>query len=552
MILQACITALLLLGAPQQKAEAPTPLPEIRGVVLEPGTNAPVVDAEISLFVRQPGPIRINGGWKQDDIRKARTDYSGAFTLQLEQPGAYRVEAKKTGYAADEEGATPDYAEATLTAEQPAAEVKLYLARPGQLTGNVIDEDTGEPIANLRLSAVRRRRIIGFSLGDGAPTSTDAEGKFAATGLPPGEYAVRIDLQTEQDKRVLTEFSAEGAKTVERDYERTYWPGGHGQEAVLPVTLVSGATMDVGRLSVKKVPYYRVHVRIPVSNCGDGDTMRISEAVLTPASIGIHSLAQVPCGKDVLVTGFSPGNYRLLLFTDGRTIESRGSASVPFSITDQNLEITAPLTPGVALEGALIAAEAAKPPDFAKVRISLRSVDGVGSIDDPMSAVPDPDGKFRFENVRIVGHRVLTSGLGPSNYVKEIRYNGIRLGGETVPLDQADLAHVLTIVVDDKPGTIAGVVVGGDKPISRPFIIVVKWPLGDDQLFSGWVSARGDDTGKFQVGGLAPGEYRIIALRSVDSSVSNATVQRALAAGKKIEISSGGSQSVTLEPAELR
>ena len=376
----ALVAVALAFGGPQQKAGTPPPSPEIRGVVLEPGTNQPVVEAEVTLSVQGPGPIRINGGWQRDDARKATTDHSGAFTLLLEKPGAYRVEAKRPGYVPSEASGASDYAELTLTAEKPTAEVKLFLTRPGQLTGSVVDEETSKPIANLRLSAARKMIVFGFLPAGGTSATTDAEGRFAATGLQPGEYAVVVGPQTEPDKRVLTKFTAQDVKTVESDYEQTYWPGGHGPEAVLPMTVASGATVDVGQLQVRKVPYYRVHVRIPVSNCADGDTMRVTEAAVTQTSIGIRPLAQVPCGKDVLVTGFSPGDYRLILGIDGRTSETRGTASVPFSISDENIEIAAPLTPGVALEGAVVAAEGAKPPDFAKVRISLRAVDGFGSM----------------------------------------------------------------------------------------------------------------------------------------------------------------------------
>jgi hypothetical protein len=54
------------------------------------------------------------------------------------------------------------------------------------------------------------------------------------------------------------------------------------------------------------------------------------------------------------------------------------------------------------------------------------------------------------------------------------------------------------------------------------------------------------------LGGLAPGEYRIIALRSLDQSTSSTAVEQALAAGKKVEIVPRGFQAVTLEPVELR
>jgi hypothetical protein len=223
-------------------------------------------------------------------------------------------------------------------------------------------------------------------------------------------------------------------------------------------------------------------------------------------------------------------------------------------IVDKNLEITAPLTPGVAVDGVLSAAEGAKLPDLTKVSVSLSSVDFVAFTLGPSQASPAPDGKFRIESVRLVDQIVNVSGLGAGNYVKEIRYNGAKVGADIITLESGDATRTLTIVIDDKPGAIAGTVMSGDKPVSQAYVMARKWPPPDGPRLSRWGSgsARGDDAGRFRIGGLAPGEYRVIALRSLDLSTSNAAVERALAAGKKIEVGPNGVQNITLEVTEPR
>ncbi len=57
-------------GAGQQPAATPAQS-EIRSVVLEPGSNVAVPDAEVLLFVQEPGPITLNGGWKTEPSRPA-------------------------------------------------------------------------------------------------------------------------------------------------------------------------------------------------------------------------------------------------------------------------------------------------------------------------------------------------------------------------------------------------------------------------------------------------------------------------------------------------
>src|ERR1035437_963034 len=539
-------------SAPQQNAGPPPPSqPEIRGVVLEPGTDQPVADAEISLSVQTPGPVKINGGWKADPSRKSRTDFSGAFRMTLDEPGPYRVEANKPGYSAPATGGL-NYREGTLTAGSPVAEVKMYLAQPGRIAGLVVNEETGKPIAKLRVRAVRvDARMGGFALG-GTDATTDSDGQFAVNGLAPGEYAVEIQAQAAQDKRVLVRLPAEDA-AAERDYEHTYWPGGHGADAALPVTLGSGATVHIGKLPVRQVPYYRVHVRIPVSNCEAGQTLNVTESYPTGRGTTQHSLAAVPCSKELIVTGFSPGTYGLMLSTGGGTPESLATAFIPFSIVDRNLELTAPFARGVAVDGIFLAEDGTKLPDLANTRISLRATDHFfASMDAGMPVLPTPDGKFRMEGVRPVEQIVGVYGLGAGNYVKEIRYNGAAASGDVVALQAGAMAHKLTIVIDDKPGSITGAVMSGDKPVSRPFVLAMKWPPQAIRTLSGMAGARGDDAGQFRIGGLIRGEYHVIALRSVDQATNQAAVERALIAAKKIDVSPNGVLNVTLEVTELR
>jgi hypothetical protein len=531
----------LLFGAPQQDLR-------VRGVVVEPGTNQPVVDAEVSLFEQQGGAVRLNGGWKREASQTVRTDYRGAFTLSIEKVGQYRMEAAKSGYLTREGGA-PNFAEVTLTVEKPAAEVRLFLARPGRLTGAVIDDEK-RPIANLELSAVQP--MNGFLVSAGAAVKSDANGAFALTNLAPGEYLVKVGPQAPEDRRVIKRFTQADFETVSKDYERTYWPGGHGRESALPVTVSSGGAVNVGALMVRKAPYYRVRVRVPSANCGDEETLQIGEAVIEGEMSTHHTLGQAPCGKNVLITGFAPGDYRLVLSVDGRTRETRGTASVGFSIVDKNLEIDAPLKLGVTVEGSFVAAEGAKAPDFTKVKVALSQMDHVGFADEDGPAQPDEKGMFRFYYVRLVDQGLFVSGVGPGSYVKEIRYNGVALTGDIVALDSGADRHSLTIVTDSNPASIFGAVVSGDQPVSKAAVIARKWPIRKDQLASGLKSARSDEAGTFQIGGLAPGEYRVIAIRSLTPGTPNASLERALAAGAKVEVGENGVQHVRLEVVEVR
>ena len=177
----------------------------------------------------------------------------------------------------------------------------------------------------------------------------------------------------------------------------------------------------------------------------------------------------------------------------------------------------------------------------------------VFSMDEGTPASPAPDGTFRKEGVRLVEQMVQVTGLGAGNYVKEMRYNGAALKGDILTLHSGAMTHKLTIVIDDKPGTITGAVMSGDKPVSRPFVVGLKWPPETPRSPSGTAGARGDETAQFRIGGLVPGEYHLIAVRSNDPATFDLVVlERALAAAKKIEVGPGNVLNVTLEVTELR
>jgi hypothetical protein len=68
----------------------------------------------------------------------------------------------------------------------------------------------------------------------------------------------------------------------------------------------------------------------------------------------------------------------------------------------------------------------------------------------------------------------------------------------------------------------------------------------------GLARITGGDKGDFQLTGLAPGEYRVIALRSLDMNTGIQAFERALTNGQKVEVGPKGFQNVTLEVMDLQ
>jgi hypothetical protein len=250
---------------------------------------------------------------------------------------------------------------------------------------------------------------------------------------------------------------------------------------------------------------------------------------LTPAS-------SVSSCEDVLVTGLKPGSYNFHL------AGKRGWAEVPVGVANKNLEVSLTLLPSVDISGRIVAGEGVRLPALDKVGIAVLGAE-TGATNAKASS-PDANGIFRAANIMGSSHRVNVTGLGDKYYVKEIRLDGRAVPDEIVHLYQGSQ---IDIVIDDQPAAITGSVTEGDKPFSQPLVFVAKWP----SLQTIPRPITGDNDGKFQITGLEPGEYRVLAVQSTPlpdgQQISSAMLAKLWADAEKVTVERGGSRNVTVK-----
>lgn len=259
----------------------------------------------------------------------------------------------------------------------------------------------------------------------------------------------------------------------------------------------------------------------------------------------------VPCGKDFLVKNLAPGTSTFTLSTAGRPGEIRRWASAPVEVSDRNIEITMTMSAGADISGRIVTADGTPLPPSSRIGIATRSVGGRMAASE--GATQDPNGKFLVRGVTAVQQQVMVMGLANNFYVKEIRYNGqIVADGIFTPIPGAP--GQLDIVIDDQAATISGTVAGVDRPGARIRVQVLKSPpegVSLATLLGGNASAWVDDQGQFQIGGLAPGEYRVFALTdALMIRLMPEALLQFLSSAEKVTLERGGSQSVSLKIVE--
>jgi len=510
----------LALGSGSVYAQNTPPL-EIRGTVVEGSLG--VAGATVTLYEFGQEPALAT---TRSVFATTSTDANGQFTLHPARAGEYYVEVKKDGYFAESfDGPTVDPVDSTgdpvsIDQEHPLRERKFSLMRLGELRGRIVDED-GAPLANLR---------IGIRPGTITPVVTDQDGYFTATKLRPGDYSVSV---IRRGPEILPKFSEEDLKIVDQDLQVSNWPG-------VPVPIHSGASLSVGTITARKTSYYRAHLSVQVTDCAEGEQWMFST---TMGGFG----PSVPCGKQFLVRNLAPGSYTFMLFTSGRTGERRW-ASADVEVTDRNLEVAMTVSSGADISARLVAMEGVTLPS-GKITITVGPVPG--SVLGNQMVAERPAGQFLLRGLPAIHHRVSVNGLAPNFYVKEIRYNGLIVADNVfTPIPGAP--GQMDLLIDDKPATISGSVAGHDKVSARVMVVAVKWPLPAETppiqaLLNTASGTVADDHGRFQIVGLAPGEYRVLAVTTGDLAlVPPDTVSRA----EKVTLERGSSQSVSLKIVE--
>jgi hypothetical protein len=294
-------------------------------------------------------------------------------------------------------------------------------------------------------------------------------------------------------------FSEAAFAVVDEDVEPSYWPGGLADpRSVTPLTVAGGGLTDTGTLAVRKTRYYRARLSIA---CPDNGIWRFR----FPFSATVRNTNPIqsthPCQPDLLLRGVPPGTTTL-------AVSSRGAeprwALVSIRITDQNVAVPAVLQAMLDIPGRVIGIDG-KPLPASDAAVTISGANS--SLPSGQLTYPDKD-HLLFRDAAWGTHRIEAQARAPDTYLSEIRYGGQRLTGSTFdPVAGAELEIVLA-----RPAASISVTITRDGKPAAANVIVAPWPLHPDIISrsANLANPRGNAGGEFQLGGLAPGEYRVL------------------------------------------
>ncbi len=508
------------LPSPSSGTQASAPArATLSGIVTKDPGSEPVKKALIELISESQS----DGG-----NYTAVTGMDGSFRIENILPGRYRMFVERTGYREiDKHRPRGEGRVLALAAGQEMKDLVIRLQAAAVIAGRVTDED-GDPMAEAQVAVLRQTFVAGRSHWEqvGAGRTNDL-GEYRIPGLAAGSYFVSVtpppDFRSllEADSDAPAELRRNAAATAEKvagAYQTTYYPGTRDRRQAALIQLHGGDDFPV---NFSLTPSPSLTIRGSVVNLPPGSTATIMlqsrdfSVVLNGAEMRKDGSFEI---RDV-----APGAYTILATVDNAAAPMTARQSLQIASANVEGLKLAPQSGG-SIRGRLrMQAGGGARPDPSQMFLLLRSADGD---DDALSAFAmeesfstlahvNADGSFEWKNVP-AGHysvQISDASAMPDWFLKSVAAgrdaadSGFSVSGGTTTLDlvaSANGAAAEGIATNQK-----------DEPVADAVIVAVpeaRFRSRPDR----YRKAVTDQSGRFTLRGLPPGNYTLFGWESVD------------------------------------
>jgi len=456
----------------------------------------------------------------------AVTGPDGAFRIENIIPGRYHLFTERTGLLdTDKQRGRTEGRILSLTAGQEVKDIHLRLLAAAVIRGRVTDED-GDPLANVEVTAMRQTFVAGHSHWEqaGAERTNDL-GEYRIANLPAGN--IYLSVSPPPDFKTLIESSGAAArdanapeKSAPPTYQTTYYPGTADRSQATPIQLRAG---DDFPADFSLVPHPSVTVRGSVVNLPPRATASI---MLQSRDFSLMmNGAEMHKDGSFVIRDVSPGNYTILASVEGSAVPMMARQSLQVGSTGIDGLRLSP-QPGATVHGHL-RFESKNPVRFDPERIflTLQMVDAAEENEtspvfrENFSNVTHvaADGSFQWTDVPAGNYYVQIVGDGLANgdwFMKSVVSGGRDVNDSGISVNGGDV--LLDLVASANGGVAEGVVVN-DKGEPIPNAVVVAVPeTRMRRRVDRYGKTVSDQTGRFSLRTLRPGEYTLFAWENVE------------------------------------
>lgn len=503
----------------------------ITGQVMIPGTRLPLAGIEVELSPPDPTWVDLMSGKRSAVVV---TDVSGRFAFTELTAATYELRARPPKDGSSSSGSIYSLQRKTveLDASRPLPPVEFWLTPMATLSGRVFDA-SGQPVANGSVTAVSLIEDAGglYHRRPLAWGGLKEDGSYALS-VPPGNYYIRVQPGDENLVGALL-----------------YYPGVTKLEDAVPVAVRAAANIpaiDISARSTPRADAFHVQFRLSMPTAvsqlveafpcpriaengeAQDDDCRAEEMLPVEAAVGrIGSALASPDITDVdledlgenvyLLPALPPGRYFLTLAHPSGLARTYPAvnwdlltpiARLDFVVEDRDLDLGTVAyssrhdIPGRIVQGNVTSGfDIPGASDLLLVGTSVRSATSKEDGSFVIQAVPP--GTYRFE--------MHTDPLPKGTYVASVRSGGQDVMNDGLIVGDG-LPSPIEVTFAADSSRLQGVVRNAASdllPDARVVLIPPPQLRGPQTEFP---VAVADAFGAFLLDGVAPGEYRILAL----------------------------------------
>jgi len=480
----------------------------------------------------------------QFEGRATLTDDNGVFELTDLPAARYTLNVSKTGFITLSYGQRRPFQAGTplqLAEGQQLSGLDFRLPRGSVIGGHVYDE-TGEPMPGATVRVMRYQYSQGQrQLVPTDTAQTDDRGAFRVWGLNPGDYyvsaiarnftfgprgggargggpAVRGGGRGGAGGRGgppggFLDFSNGDDDETAKAYAPTYYPGVPSIDESRPVTV--GLSQELTDVDFNLLLVRTSHVTGSVT-MSDGSVVYSGQVNLTPdngagpggrGQLGVNFGSRIDWEGRFSISNVPPGRY--VLRARGTDTDPPQFGAQPLTVGSGDVvDIPILLTPGASLAGTVMF-EGTNAPEFSQVRLTAAATESGATLGPNPNARVDKDGKFTLDGVSTGGHWIRLAGQLRGWSLKSVIVDGSEVVDTPINLRSGQQVNNIVVTFTSRLAEINGTITNqSNQPVTD--FTVLAFPF-DTTLWrpqSRQIStARPDQTGKFQLRGLPPGNY---------------------------------------------
>lgn len=533
----------------QPKDAPPTPAGRITGQVLAADSGRPVKRARVFVSAAE-----LPGG------RGVLTDDSGVFDFTELPAGRYTVAVSKSGFVSLTYGQRRPLQAGTplqLGDGQQLKGINFQLPRGSVIGGRVLDED-GDAMPGVIVRVMRYEYLQGQRrLSPAGNGQTDDKGQYRVWGLMPGDYYVNaVARGGNAGGNFVGPFGGPlggrggggrgpagggfpgapggaspgtpgggafpgtpgGPTEAEQvNYAPTYYPGVPSMSDAKPISVgLSQEVLDINfSMLLMRMSRISGHVENPDGTPVTSGNVNLSADTAGGRGnqIGVAFGGRIDWDGSFAVNNVPPGRY--ILRARGNDSDTPRFAAQPVSVNGEDLtDFTVILSGGATLSGTVtFQTGQSAVPDLTQFRISAPSTDQSTFGPQPNARV-DKDGHFTLEGVPAGPHLVRSAGNARGFVLKSVTIGGRDVTDTPVELRAGENVGNVAIVFTDQLNEISGTITTEQgTPMSEYTVLAFPtdmslWRPQARQI----MTARPDQTGKYRIRGLPPGQYYLVTV----------------------------------------